>query len=100
MFAETLLLGAVVWFVTTVIVESELTRPIREAIVARFPGKVGYLVNCHMCAGTWVGLGVGFLHPLALGSGWVVACLLSGLAYKAVGHLILGVNNLLERCAR
>lgn len=100
MFAEALLLGAAVWFLTTVIVEGEITKECREWIEKRAPKKVGYLVHCHMCAGTWIGLMFGFAFPLALGRPYVIRALATGLIYKGVAHLILAANNFLERCAR
>lgn len=139
---ETITLGLVVWIATTILVESELLRPLREAadrwagpgpveektvwvgpellqptglssIGPLIPGhwqlptsaahpvryKLAYLIHCHLCAGTWIGLvtaAVTPYRPLAslppLG-----AWLLAGLLYKAVAHLILAVNNTLRR---
>lgn len=147
--------AALVWFLTTVLVEGEITRPIRdwfhqmlphdwrptdwhgrptalgemrqnyrcsrcaaeaiESIVTRTPiqvdsgpitckserhPKLAYLVSCHMCAGTWIGLAIGAVYPLPLHTNPIFSRLLSGLIYKAVAHLILAVNNLLERTSR
>lgn len=128
MIATTIFLGIVVWLGTTILVESELCKPLREA-VERWAGpaaipertrwntpsskftepaipaphpvrlKLAYLIHCHLCAGTWVGLLVAAATPyrpldaaLPLGE-W----LLAGLLYKGIAHLILAVNNTLRR---
>lgn len=86
-------LGLVNWLVTLVLVESELTRPVRDffedrrnaadefAVVTmgnddfteaeqrtaqrRYTAwsKARYFVSCHLCAGTWVGLLLASLVP-------------------------------------
>ena len=112
MIFETIALGFVCWLVTTVIVESEMVRPIREWInnkyteaydypeypatvredgwKAVFWYKLKYLVGCHLCTGIWVGLILAALTPwvtpIAAGAMGVV---LNGLLYKAIGHTVL-----------
>lgn len=97
--------GLVCWLVTTILVEGELLRPLREAAggwvppyellgMADLPGfwrrpKIAYLIQCHLCTGTWVGLLLGLVVP-----GPLSLRLLNGLLYKAVGHLVLVVVNL------
>lgn len=101
MFGPVLALGAVTWLVTTIVVESEIFRPLREWVGQRFgeESKLAYLAHCHLCAGTWVGLLVAAASPyrplastLPLGG-----ILLAGLLYKAIAHLILAINNTLRR---
>lgn len=53
--------------------------------------KVGQLVTCHMCTGTWVG----FIQAAVFGgpfAGWY-AVIANGLLYKAGGHLILELRS-------
>lgn len=108
-----LALGLVNWIATTIAVESELTRPLREFIGARrtrlrfvinspagpipttnpieecrpFWNKMAYLCGCHLCTGTWIGLveSAVFGSPFK-GAPGVVG---GGLLYKAIGHLVL-----------
>lgn len=124
MISTVLFLGLVNWLVTLILVESELTRPVREWVNGRrikaevcveYPhrpreyrniitcpwrcrawGKAHYLVGCHLCAGTWVGfmLAAAFGGPLASG---VVGVVSNGLLYKAVGHVTLEVTAALKR---
>lgn len=113
-----LYLGLIVWFATFVLVESELFRPFREWVAMHADAaelwlddapyepepakavrrakrtyarwhKARYLVGCHTCSGTWVGLAVAALSGVRpVGSG-VVGFVFAGLLFKAVGHLIL-----------
>jgi hypothetical protein len=112
--------GLVTWLVTKIIVESEITRPLRRFVrrhssvgafshwmiltlvepTAKPPkhrwhhvvfDKVDYLLTCHLCTGVWVGLLVALALP-AVGIGYVV----TALAYKAVAHLLLGVEKYLN----
>lgn len=123
-------LGLVNWIATTILVESELTRPLRDWVSgrerearkrdghpavpgfqlvteefvrrvfgldgprlswrARAWGKARYLVSCHLCTGTWVGLALAVAVPAVrpFGTG-VVGAILAGLLFKATGHLVL-----------
>lgn len=88
-------LSLVVWLSTAIVVESELCRPVREAVARRWPGKPAYLVSCSLCTGTWIGLALAAATPyrpirstLPLGA-WILA----GLLYKAVAHLTLILSN-------
>lgn len=108
---EVLYLGLVCWLATTVIVESVLFAPARVSVQrwavrhgrprrgGRRPSwrdSLAYLVGCHLCTGIWVGLAIAlvaggpFDQPLV---GWA----LSGLTYKAIGHLVLEVVRLAAR---
>lgn len=104
--------GLVVWLVTLILVEGEIFRPVRELLSGYVPAhwvdatprfkiseynrrpKLAYLVGCHLCTGTWVGLGVAFLIP-----GPLPHVVLNGLLYKAIGHVVLEVTALLKRAA-
>lgn len=58
------------------VVEDELTRPVREAIEKRWPGSgLAYAVNCRACASVWVGL--------LVSSGLIPRRVLSGLALSS-----------------
>lgn len=44
---------------TRLVTEDEVTRPIREAVVGRWPdSKVSYLATCRACVSVWAGLAV------------------------------------------
>lgn len=63
--------------------------------------KASYLISCHLCAGTWIGLalaaGVPSVRPFGPGLlGWALA----GLLVKAVGHGALIVQRAGEAVAR
>lgn len=53
-----------------------------------YVGKIGYLVSCQMCTGTWVGIAEALILGLAFSSGFV-GIMASALLFKAVGHLVL-----------
>lgn len=99
--------GLVNWLVTTIIVESELGRPLRDYISSRRDGGDGgdgswvacdldrgvwrwadYLVRCHLCVGTWVGLAEALYVGPVVRSG-ILGIMFTGLLIKAVGHLVL-----------
>jgi hypothetical protein len=89
--------GLVCWIATTIIVESELFRPLRDTVVKRrweHPDDrsvwqgIDYLLRCHMCTGVWVGIAEAlYLGPI-YGRG-VLGIVWTGLLIKAVAHLIL-----------
>lgn len=99
--------GLVNWLVTTIIVESELGRPLRDAVRDRREDAdinsvftieantdrsvwrwLDYLLRCHLCVGVWVALAeVAWLGPL-VGRG-VAGFVFTALLVKAVGHLVL-----------
>lgn len=81
--------GLVNWLATTIIVEGEVFKEVREWFDNHAPKKLGYLVHCHLCAGTWVGLGLSLFVPGPIVTVPLVAWFLNALLYKAVGHLIL-----------
>lgn len=112
---EALHLGLANWLATTIVVESELFRPLRRWLDRRSgrptsalqaiqlllalakgqptstPGqrwwrKAAYLVSCHLCAGMWIAL----VQAVAVGSRpGVVGVVVDALVYKAIGHLVL-----------
>ena len=95
-----LLLGAAVWLVTLIIVESELFRPLRLWVRGRALrslarrrrtgvvwDRLRYLVSCRLCTGVWVGQAVAH----ADGHG-----VLMGLVLSAVAHLLLVVEHYAE----
>lgn len=115
----TIYLGLVNWLVTILLVESEVCRPIRDWVNTRYARagglstwipnvkddgwrlvlwyKAKYFVACQLCTGTWVGLGLALVTPWnkPLGHG-VIGVLLAGLLYKAIGHIILIMQNTLK----
>lgn len=105
-FVLIIALGLVNWFVTTVVVEANVTQPIRSWFHTRWMHaqrewslvmweKLAYLVNCHMCAGVWVGLALAAFAPMVFGPG-VIPFILVGLLIKAIGHLVLTVWHRIE----
>lgn len=101
MLLELLSLGLVCWVATLIVVESELFRPLRD-LVGRPADTTGlrhyaaYLVRCHLCAGTWIGLALGLVVTPVVGTG-PLGRLLTGLAIKAVAHLLLILQHIGER---
>lgn len=116
MLTIAVLLGLANWIATTIVVESELTRPAREwldrrgtrtrpiynealggrtmwSVTERRPvvDKLRYLIGCHLCAGTWIALVEACFVTIGLSSG-LAGIVLSALCYKAVGHTALNIN--------
>lgn len=104
-----LYLGLVCWLVTTIVVESEITRPLRGYVSRKLsiaadpfslqpPWKVtawsrlSYLLGCHLCTGTWIGLLLALFIP-----GGPFVWFINGLLYKAVGHFVLEVVGVLKK---
>lgn len=95
--------GLVNWLVTTIVVESELGRPVRDYVCRRraranraywIKGDhsvwrwLDFLLRCHLCVGVWVALAeVAWLGPV-VGRG-VAGFVFTALLVKAVGHLVL-----------
>lgn len=98
-----LFLGLVNWIATIIIVESVIFEDVREwvqrrgklmeATRPRAGRKVGYVLTCALCVGTWVGFveALCFGGPLRFG---VLSFIANGLLFKALGHLFLQVNAL------
>lgn len=103
-WSSVIALGLVCWISTTILVESELCRPLREWVDARrvkpvgppvlgrarrvwWADKLAYLVGCHLCTGTWVAFALVafFGSPWAEWYGFIAGALL----VKAVAHLVL-----------
>jgi len=115
-------LGLINWLVTLLLVESEVTRPIREWVNNRYlltsiayavestptvhsDGwkpvlwyKAKYFVGCQLCTGVWVGQVIAILTMWnkPLGSG-VLGVVFAGLLYKAIGHLVLILQKVGEK---
>lgn len=69
--------------VTMLVTADEITRPTREALTARVPARVGYLLDCPWCASVWVCPPVvGSAYWWGDGWGWWVTA--GGLAASAV----------------
>jgi hypothetical protein len=44
------------WRLTELVVEDELTRPLREAVTKRWPGsRAAYVATCKRCVSVWAG---------------------------------------------
>jgi hypothetical protein len=91
-------LGIVNWLVTLIMVEGAIFAPLRHWVKAHDPWKFGYLVHCHLCAGTWVGWALAVATPYRPIDSWpLIDVLLAGLTYKAVGHITLEATALMRR---
>lgn len=54
-----ILLSLAIRRLTTLVVEDEITRPVRESVTKRFPpetSKTGYLVTCEKCVSVWAAI--------------------------------------------
>jgi hypothetical protein len=60
---------------TELIASDQISRPLRQKIGSRWPGSLGYLVQCRACVSVWAGL--------ALASGKVPPKVEQGLAASA-----------------
>lgn len=118
-------LGCATWLATTILAESELFKPTRGLLdrqadhweehelweynefgaasrMTKFQAslwkKLSYLHGCHLCCGTWVGLVIAIATPQLRPFGYgIVGVILSGLVYKAIGHIVLEVTGALKR---
>lgn len=93
-------LGLANWIITVILVESELSRPFRLWVsgthfFAPARPKLAYLVSCHLCTGTWVGLALALVAGSPVPG--VLGLVVGGLIYKAVGHVTLEVTAALKR---
>lgn len=104
---QVLFLGLVTWIATTIVVESELFRPLRAWIgmrgvarkldrdtrrlredgSSRLWAKAAYLVECPLCTGTWIGLVLAFTFGSPFPG--LPGTIAGGLLYKAIAHLVL-----------
>lgn len=118
----TVFAGAVCWLATLILVEGVIFQGCREWLKVKCDrirercldrdnevrgtwmarnahaaaGKIGYLVTCHLCAGTWVGIALTpFAHGPFHSTIFGVTALLNGLLYKAMGHLFLEIQAVL-----
>lgn len=93
--------GLVNWLTTTIIVESELFRPLRDFVcrqrITRSRGRLNdrgawrwldYLLRCHLCVGVWAALIEAAWLGSAVGRGFA-GVVFTALLIKAVGHLVL-----------
>jgi len=51
-----LVLGAVNHQISHIITTGVIFEDVRQFVKVRIGGKLGYLVSCHLCCGTWAGL--------------------------------------------
>lgn len=66
---------------TQLVVDDEITRPVREFVDRRWPGsKLSYLVSCKACVSVWAGL--------VVSSGKIPRSVLSALAASNVVLLV------------
>lgn len=78
--------------ITNLVVEDEISRPIREAITERWPdSRLAYLVTCPYCVSVWAGAAVvampkSMRWTLALSSGTMLTKWAAELAEAAAGR--------------
>ncbi len=78
--------------ITKLIVEDEISRPIREAVAERWPdSRLAYLVTCPYCVSVWAGAAVVILPrplrwTLALSGGTILVRWAAELAEAWVGE--------------
>ena len=103
MLTEAFLAGVLNWIVTTIIVRSKFTEPIRLFLARRnirakykswFWANTHYLSGCHLCMGVWVGFMVAAVwrSPLVGVQNSVVEWFLWALITKGIGHLIFEIT--------
>lgn len=106
MLAYVLMFGAVNWVATEIVVNSVIFKDIREKVgtwgnrvKVRYPRtgeKISYFLTCALCVGVWIGFieAAVFGGPLHTDIPWLSWSMFvaNGLAYKAVGHLLLQIN--------
>lgn len=90
--------------ITVIVTESLLFAPLRDAI-ARRSAYLGELFACHLCFGTWVGLGLSLVfRPRWLGRGAglaaVAGVLADGFAIAFFGRLLNEVTAKVQREVR
>ena len=86
--------------ITTIVTESLLFKPVRERVAER-SRYAGELVSCHLCFGTWVGLGLALLFRPGLVRGLPLASTAAeGFAIAFGGRLLNEVTGLLKREVR
>lgn len=106
-FSTVVLLGFANWLATTIIVESVIFEDVR--LTMRRAGdrlksagresvghKLGYVLGCHLCSGTWVGFALAVAVPNTPFHlrWWLPTVVLNGLVIKGIGHALLEVFSL------
>ena len=82
---------AATWRITRLVMDDEITRPLREAVTYRWPeSKAAYLVACPYCVSVWAGAVVQILPrplrwTLGLSGGTMLVKWAAELAEAAVG---------------
>jgi hypothetical protein len=83
------ILGAINHQVTHIITIGVIFEDVRAFIQQRIGGKMGYLVTCHLCAGSWVGFMMAFaaMDHIKLDDSWYVNWVLLSFAIALLGRL-------------
>ena len=71
-----------------VIVYSEIFKPIRD----KLSGKLGYLFQCPICMGAWVGIGIGIINIFSIYPKWIQYPALGLCAGIAINFLLQLAN--------
>lgn len=106
-FSTVVLLGFANWLATIIIVESVIFEDIRSGMTrlgARLKRsghpnvgrKLGYVLGCHLCSGTWVGFALAVAVPGVPFHlrWWWASVVLNGLVIKGIGHALLEILSL------
>lgn len=93
-----ILMGIANWLVTTVLVDGEIFAEVRDRVKRQkhrgwICAKAAYLVGCHLCTGTWIGLLMALFVPAVVDVP-VAGTVLTGLVIKGIGHLVLLLVNM------
>jgi hypothetical protein len=99
---EVLFLSLATWMITSIVVEAEIFRDVREAfdkLYNRWPNwltyKLKYLIGCHLCTGIWVAGIVALAIPPVVSSGFI-GWALTALAIKGIAHVFLIAQKAVE----
>lgn len=78
---------------TSIVVDSKLGQPFRDAMSKRWPNSIGYLVTCYQCVGTYSGAACGVVAIVGGDRAFVVLLALAG---SAVAQVFAATMNRLE----
>jgi hypothetical protein len=89
MLGMLLVLGAINHQITHIITTGVIFQEIRQWVWNTFGGKLGYLVTCHLCCGTWIGyiMAVFAIDAITLDDRMMINYLLVAFAISLVGRV-------------
>ena len=89
---QALVLALAVYRVCRLIIEDNLTEPLRDLVWRRFPPstRIGYYLTCYWCTGVWVSSFTIFMYTIVPSQTFTVALIL---ALSSVAGLIAARSN-------